>query len=60
MQRQRGKTRSPSGNDNRARNSGFFFAVAATHKLAQSYALPSFVTLLWASKEGKTEVLSLS
>ena len=50
MQRRRGKTRNPSENDERARNPGYFFAVAAL----------SFVTLLWASKEGKTEVLSLS
>ena len=41
MQRRRGKTRSPGGNDKRTMNPGFFFAVAAL----------SFVTLLWASKE---------
>ena len=41
MQRRRGKTRSPGGNDKRTKNLGFFFAVAAF----------SFVTFLWACKE---------
>ena len=41
MQRRRGKTRSPCKNDQRARNLGFFYAVAAF----------SFVTFLWACKE---------
>ena len=36
MQQRRGKTRSPCKNDQRARNPGFLFAVAATHMLAQS------------------------
>ena len=34
MQRQRGKARIPSENDKRTKNPGFFFAVAATYKLA--------------------------
>ena len=39
MQRRRGKTRSPGGNDKRTKNTGFFFAHTQAGSKAIAFAL---------------------